>query len=276
MKQYKYLIEEVLNNGYNSEDRTGTGTKSVFGTQVKFDLSKGFPLLTLKNTFWKGIVIELLWMLRGETNNHFLVKNGVHIWDDWATTDGELGPVYGAQWRKFPKKCDSSVDQIKELIEGIKTNPYSRRHIVSAWNPGQINEMALPPCHAFFQFYVRDGKLSCKLTQRSADLFLGVPFNIASYALLTHLIANECGLEVGEFIHSFGDLHIYNNHIEQCEEMLNRTEFDLPKIEINIPQGELLDFIDSSVGHLNWEEIQGFIELKGYKSHGTLKGAISV
>lgn len=284
MNQYKELVQDVLDNGCDSGDRTGTGTKSVFGRQVRFDLSKGFPIVTTKKTYWKGVLVELLWLMRGETNVKFLQDRNVKIWDEWADENGDLGPVYGQQWREWRTDTHISstqgmtefTDQLTNVIERIKTNPNCRRLIVSAWNAGMIKYMKLPPCHAFFQFYVRDGKLSCQLYQRSADLFLGVPFNIASYAALTHLIANECGLEVGEFVHTFGDLHLYNNHLDQAKELLTREPKKLPTLEISLPKGELMHFIDNEVQDLTWAEIEALITLKDYKSHPALKGAVSV
>ena len=454
MKQYKDLIQDVLDNGCDSGDRTGTGTKSVFGRQVRFDLSEGFPIVTTKKTFWKGVLVELLWLMRGETNVKFLQERGVKIWDEWCDENGDLGPVYGKSWRDFgskpesipqpkpnlreglertylgvangyhkeghllkktwegmisrcydknsnayhlyggkgvfvcdrwlefkafaedfeiipnwefkkmrpreycldkdgmgdgfsysPQNCqwispkennqikskykytvkkdgvfytftnpssfceeqgvsdknfsdlwsgsknaktrygftfvskestDLGVDQLTEVIERIKTNPNCRRLIVNAWDASLIKYMALPPCHAFFQFYVRGGKLSCQLYQRSADLFLGVPFNIASYACLTHLVANECGLEVGEFIHTFGDLHLYNNHLDQAKEILNREPMKLPELKVYLDPGNLMTFVDKMCQSMDWEEISEIIKLTGYKSHGTLKGEVSV
>lgn len=291
MQQYKDLIQDVLDNGYDSGDRTGTGTKSVFGRQVRFDLSKGFPLVTLKKTFWKGVLVELLWLMRGETNVKFLQDRGVKIWDEWCDSNGDLGPVYGKMWREWGQVGDSlgvshphlsnyhnitPLDQLSAVIDRIKTNPNCRRLIVSAWNAGEIKNMKLPPCHAFFQFYVRDGKLSCQLYQRSADLFLGVPFNIASYACLTHLVANECGLKVGEFIHTFGDLHLYNNHLDQARELLTREPMELPTLKIGLRKGDLMGFVDNMPSDYEWEDINSIIKLTGYKSHGTLKGEVSV
>jgi len=285
MEQYQKLVTDVLLNGSNSDDRTGTGTKSVFGRQVRFDLSKGFPIVTSKKTFWKGVVVELLWLMRGETNIKFLTDRGVHIWDEWADEKGDLGPIYGRAWRKWEhcnnktQECigyNNYTDQLRNVIETIKSNPNSRRIIVSAWNAGIIDEMALPPCHTLFQFYVRDGKLSCQLYQRSADLFLGVPFNIASYALLTHLIANDAGLEVGDFVHTFGDLHLYNNHIDQCYEMLKRKPLELPTIDINLNRDDLMFFVDKQCHKMSWEEIKQVINLKNYKSHPPIKGEVSV
>lgn len=275
MQQYKDLIKDVLENGIDSDDRTGTGTKSVFGRQVRFDLSKGFPLVTLKKTYWKGVVIELLWLLRGETNISFLKKHKVTIWDEWADENGDLGPVYGEQWRAWEGPSMPPIDQIKEVIKRIKEKPNDRRLIVNAWNVAQIPNMKLPPCHCFFQFYVREGKLSCQLYQRSADLFLGVPFNIASYALLTHLIAEECGLQVGEFVHTFGDLHLYNNHLDQAREVLNREPLPLPTLKTQIPWS-LMEFIDDHVQDATWEKIQEFIKLDNYQSHPAIKADVSV
>lgn len=287
MQQYKDLVQDILDNGYDSGDRTGTGTKSVFGRQLRFDLQEGFPLLNIKKTYWKGVLVELLWLMRGETNVKFLQDRNVKIWDEWADEDGNLGPVYGQQWRDWKhtdksgyfsnaEETEVSIDQLTNVIERIKTNPNCRRLIVSAWNAGMISEMALPPCHSLFQFYVRGGKLSCQLYQRSADLFLGVPFNIASYACLTHLIANECGLEVGDFVHTFGDVHIYNNHIDQCKEMLTRETLELPELEIRVPKGTLMDFVDNQVHKMSWQDIDYMIKLKNYKSHSAIKGEVSV
>ena len=287
MQQYKDLVQDVLDNGFDSGDRTGTGTKSVFGRQARFDLSKGFPIVTTKKTYWKGVLVELLWLMRGETNVKFLQDRNVKIWDEWADENGDLGPVYGQQWREWQTQYTTdhhiyiegrtvTIDQLTNVIERIKTNPNCRRLIVSAWNAGEIKNMKLPPCHAFFQFYVRDGKLSCQLYQRSADLFLGVPFNIASYAALTHLIANECGLKVGEFVHTFGDLHLYNNHLDQSKELLTREPMSLPELDISLPEGGLMNFIDNEVQDLTWAEIEAKITLKGYKSHPALKGKVSV
>ena len=261
MKQYLELLEDVKKNGASKEDRTATGTLSVFGRQFRCNLADGFPLLTTKKVFLKGVIHELLWFLKGETNIKYLVDNNVHIWDEWANKDGELGPIYGSQWRNFcDPNCTESrekgIDQITELIKNLKINPYSRRHIVSAWNPMAIpdenksfeeniknNKSALPTCHSFFQFYVSpDNKLSCQLYQRSADIFLGVPFNIASYALLTHMIAQVCNFEVGDFVHTFGDLHIYNNHINQVDEQLSRSPKNLPRIKINSKITDIFQF----------------------------------
>jgi thymidylate synthase len=280
MKQYQDLVRDVLKNGTPSDDRTGTGTLSLFGKQMRFDLSKGFPLVTTKKTYWKGVVVELLWLMTGQTNIKYLQDHGVHIWDDWADENGDLGPVYGAQWREWMvydgEETTETVDQLKNVIGRIKTNPSCRRLIVSAWNVGLIDEMKLPPCHCFFQFYVRNGKLSCQLYQRSADLFLGVPFNIASYALLTHIVANECGLEVGEFVHTFGDVHLYNNHLDQARELLNRRPKKLPKLDVYIKPNTLLSWLDNQAMCVNWEAIKFYINLQNYKSHPTLKGEVSV
>lgn len=234
MQDYLTLLEHVLSHGEIRSDRTGVGTIGLFGAQLRFDISKNFPLLTTKEIHLKSIIYELLWFLQGSTNIKYLQEHGVKIWNEWADKNGELGPVYGAQWRKWKSPDGSTIDQIKKVIEGIKTDPYGRRHIVSAWNPADINKMALPPCHAFFQFYVSvDGGLSCQLYQRSADLFLGVPFNIASYSLLTIMVAQACDLKPKEFVHTFGDLHIYKNHIEQVKEQLSRTPRNLPQMLVN-------------------------------------------
>lgn len=265
MKQYLDLLKHVLEHGVKKEDRTGTGTISVFGYQMRFDLQKGFPILTTKRVYWHGVVEELLWFLRGETNIKSLVEKNVHIWDAWADKDGELGPVYGKQWRAWTGFLGGlSIDQISDVIAQIKDNPDSRRLIVNAWNVSEVDQMALPPCHMFFQFYVANGKLSCQLYQRSADVFLGVPFNIASYALLTHMVAQVCGLEVGEFIHTFGDTHIYNNHIDQVNEQLSRDPRELPKLEL-----------DSSIKNI--DDFRGeHIKLVGYNPHPPIKGKVSV
>ncbi len=233
MQAYHDLLHHIMENGVDKPDRTGTGIRSVFGYQMRFDLSEGFPLVTTKKLHLRSIIHELLWFLKGDTNIAYLKENGVRIWDEWADENGDLGPVYGYQWRSWPNPNGGSIDQISHLIENIKKNPYSRRHIVSAWNPAFVEDMALPPCHTLFQFYVAEGKLSCQLYQRSADTFLGVPFNIASYALLTMMIAQVCDLEYGEFVHTFGDAHIYSNHFEQVEEQLSREPRHLPKMEIN-------------------------------------------
>ncbi len=243
MRTYLNLLEHVLANGSDRGDRTGTGTRSVFGYQMRFNLAEGFPLLTTKKLHIKSIIYELLWFLRGETNVRWLQERGVKIWDEWADENGDLGPVYGSQWRFWPDGQGGSIDQIKLLVESIKNNPNSRRHLVTAWNPAEVDEMALPPCHCLFQFYVADGRLSCQLYQRSADIFLGVPFNIASYALLTHMIAHVTGLKVGEFIHTFGDAHLYANHFEQAKTQLQRTPGKLPKLSILNQRAALNDFV---------------------------------
>ncbi|MFO1169400.1 MAG: thymidylate synthase [Hyphomicrobiaceae bacterium] len=242
MKQYLDLLAKVRHEGHRKSDRTGTGTLSLFGHQMRFDLTEGFPLVTTKKLHLKSIVHELIWFLRGETNIRYLKENGVSIWDEWADENGDLGPVYGAQWRSWPAPDGQSIDQIAKLVDGLKRNPDSRRHIVSAWNPAEVDKMALPPCHCLFQFYVIDGKLSCQLYQRSADVFLGVPFNIASYALMTHMVAQVTGLAVGDFVHTFGDVHLYSNHIEQADEQLRRTPKALPKLILNPKVTRLEDF----------------------------------
>lgn len=242
MKQYHDLMNHVLEHGVKKEDRTGTGTVSVFGYQMRFDLSEGFPLLTTKKVHTRSIIHELLWFLKGDTNIKYLKDNGVSIWDEWADENGNLGPVYGYQWRNWPTSSGEHIDQITQVIESIKKNPDSRRLIVSAWNVADINTMKLPPCHAFFQFYVANGKLSCQLYQRSADIFLGVPFNIASYALLTEMVAQVCGLQSGEFIHTLGDAHLYLNHIEQAKLQLSRDLRPLPSLKINKEVKSIFDF----------------------------------
>ncbi len=242
MKQYLDLLSYVKNNGIKKEDRTGTGTLSTFGYQMRFDLDSGFPLLTTKKIHLKSVIHELLWFLTGDTNIKYLKDNGVSIWDEWADKNGNLGPVYGSQWRSWPTSNGKSIDQIKNLIEGIKKNPDSRRLIVSAWNVSEIDNMKLPPCHAFFQFYIANNKLSCQLYQRSADIFLGVPFNIASYALLTKMIAQVCNLKCGDFVHTLGDAHIYLNHIEQVNEQLGRIPKILPEININPLIKDIFEF----------------------------------
>ena len=274
MKQYLDLIKHVRDNGIGKEDRTGTGTKSVFGYQMRFDLSEGFPMLTTKKLHLKSIIHELLWFLKGETNIEYLKENNVKIWDAWADENGDLGPVYGHQWRDWNSE---GIDQIAEVIETIKTNPDSRRMLVSAWNPSVLpdtsvsfsenvanGKAALPPCHAFFQFYVTDGKLSCQLYQRSADIFLGVPFNIASYALFNMMMAQVCGLEPGDFVHTFGDAHIYNNHIEQIDLQLSREPKTLPKMKINPDVKSIFDFTYDD------------FTLEGYEPHPHIKGKVSV
>ncbi|MDY3362659.1 thymidylate synthase [Riemerella anatipestifer] len=242
MQNYLDLLQHILDHGTDKTDRTGTGTRSVFGYQLRYDLSKGFPLVTTKKVHLKSIIYELLWFLKGDTNIKYLNENGVSIWDEWADENGDLGPVYGAQWRSWKGADGKVIDQISEVIHQIKTNPDSRRLIVSAWNAAEIPNMALAPCHALFQFYVADGKLSLQLYQRSADVFLGVPFNIASYALLTMMVAQVCGLEVGEYIHSFGDVHIYNNHFEQVQKQLSREPRPLPTMKLNPSVKDLFDF----------------------------------
>lgn len=264
MQQYLNLLSHIKNNGTQKGDRTGTGTMSTFGYQMRFDLSHGFPCVTTKKLHLKSIIHELLWFLQGDTNIKYLQDNGVKIWNEWADEKGELGHVYGYQWRSWPKPDGTHLDQISQLIHDIKTNPNSRRLIVSAWNAGDIENMALPPCHAFFQFYVADGKLSCQLYQRSADVFLGVPFNIASYALLTMMVAQVCNLELGEFIHTFGDVHIYNNHMDQVELQLSREPKPLPKMWINPDVKDIFAFKYSD------------FELQNYDPHPHIKGEVSV
>lgn len=264
MQQYLDLLTRVLDEGAQKGDRTGTGTKSVFGHQMRFDLSKGFPVLTTKKLHLRSIIHELLWFLQGNTNVKYLQENNVRIWNEWADENGELGPVYGYQWRSWPNRDGEHIDQISQIIDSIKNNPNSRRHIVNAWNVGEIKNMALPPCHILFQFYVADGKLSCQLYQRSADIFLGVPFNIASYALLTMMVAQVTGLELGEFIHTLGDAHIYLNHLDQVNLQLTRNTFDLPQMHINPEVKSIFDF-----------KFEDF-ELKNYEAHPSIKGEISV
>ena len=264
MNQYLKLLEHVKQNGQKKEDRTGTGTMSVFGYQMRFNLNDGFPLLTTKKVHLKSVIYELLWFLSGNTNIKFLKDNGVSIWDEWADENGNLGPVYGHQWRSWPTSEGKEIDQISNLINQIKKTPDSRRLIVSAWNVGEINKMKLPPCHCFFQFYVADGRLSCQLYQRSADIFLGVPFNIASYALLTQMIAHVCGLECGEFIHTLGDAHIYTNHIDQVNEQLRRKPKKLPQIKINPSVKNIFDF--------KYEDFS----LEGYDPYPLIKAPVAV
>ncbi|MCF0235262.1 MAG: thymidylate synthase [Bacteroidaceae bacterium] len=242
MKAYLELLQHILDHGHNKEDRTGTGTRSVFGYQMRFDLAKGFPLLTTKKLHLKSIIHELLWFLRGDTNVHYLQEHGVRIWNEWADANGELGPVYGAQWRSWPDGQGGHIDQIAEVVRQIKETPDSRRIIVCAWNVAQVDQMALPPCHLLFQFYVADGRLSCQLYQRSADCFLGVPFNIASYALLTMMVAQVCDLQPGEFIHTLGDAHLYNNHLEQAQLQLQREPTQLPVMHINPAVKDIFGF----------------------------------
>ncbi len=253
MKQYHDLMQHVLDSGATKTDRTGTGTISVFGYQMRFDLQQGFPLLTTKKLHTKSIIHELLWFLKGDTNIKYLKDHGVSIWDEWADANGNLGPVYGYQWRSWPTPGGGHIDQISQVIEMIKKNPDSRRLIVSAWNVADINQMKLPPCHAFFQFYVADGKLSCQLYQRSADIFLGVPFNIASYALLTMMVAQVCGLQPGDFVHTLGDAHLYSNHIEQARLQLTRTPRTLPIMKINPAVTSIFDFTFEDFELLNYD-----------------------
>ncbi|WP_066630031.1 thymidylate synthase [Labilibacter marinus] len=264
MQQYLDLCQRVLEEGVLKEDRTGTGTTSVFGHQMRFNLQEGFPLVTTKKLHLKSIIHELIWFLKGSTNVKYLKDNGVRIWNEWAKEDGELGPIYGYQWRSWPMANGEYVDQIKQVIESIKSNPNSRRHIVSAWNVGQLDEMQLPPCHILFQFYVADGKLSCQLYQRSADLFLGVPFNIASYALLLMMVAQATGLECGDFVHTLGDVHIYSNHIDQVKLQVTRDPRPLPKMTLNPDIKNIDDF--------TFEDFT----LSEYDPHPHIKGAISV
>lgn len=242
MKVYHDLLKHVLEHGHKKDDRTGTGTLSVFGYQMRFNLAEGFPLLTTKKVHLKSIIHELLWFLQGSTNIAYLKENGVRIWDEWADENGNLGPVYGYQWRNWPKPDGTHIDQITQVVNSIKNNPNSRRLIVSAWNVADVEKMKLPPCHAFFQFYVADGKLSCQLYQRSADIFLGVPFNIASYALLTMMVAQVCNLKLGDFVHTLGDAHIYLNHLEQVNEQLSRAPKSLPQMQINPQVNDILGF----------------------------------
>ncbi|MFI9487014.1 thymidylate synthase [Promicromonospora sp. NPDC052451] len=260
---YEDLLRDVLATGTRKGDRTGTGTRSVFGRQIRYDLAQGFPLITTKRVHLKSVVYELLWFLRGDSNVRWLQERGVKIWDDWADESGELGPVYGVQWRSWPTPDGGHVDQIAKVVEQIRTNPDSRRHVVTAWNPAEVDDMALPPCHALFQFYVADGKLSCQLYQRSADLFLGVPFNIASYALLTHMVAAQTGLEVGEFVWTGGDVHIYDNHVEQVETQLARDPYPYPSLRL-APRDSIFDY--------EYEDV----EVLGYVSHPTIKAPIAV
>ncbi len=264
MKQYLDLMRHVLDHGVRKEDRTGTGTVSVFGHQMRFDLGQGFPVVTTKKLHLKSIIHELLWFLRGDTNVKYLRDNGVSIWDEWADPNGELGPIYGYQWRSWPTPGGGHIDQISQVIEQIRKNPDSRRIIVSAWNVAQIEQMALPPCHAFFQFYVADGRLSCQLYQRSADIFLGVPFNIASYALLTMMMAQVTGLQPGDFVHTLGDAHLYLNHLEQAQLQLSREPHPLPQMKINPAVKSLFDF--------RFEDF----ELVGYEHHPHIKAPVAV
>ena len=261
MKQYLDLLKDIIENGHDKEDRTGTGTRSVFGRSMRFDLSQGFPLLTTKRMFLKGVISELLWFVKGDTNIEFLHDNGVHIWDEWADENGNLGPIYGAQWRNWD---NLGIDQLQKLVKDIKNSPDSRRLIVSAWNPTQLDDMALPPCHMMYQCYVQDGKLSLMMYQRSGDMFLGVPFNIASYALLTMMLAQVCGLEAGEYIHVLGDAHIYKNHFAQVKEQLSREPYPLPKMVLNPKVHEIDGFT-----------LKDFT-LEGYQYHPAIKGKVSV
>lgn len=264
MLQYHQLLKRVLEEGAERGDRTGTGTRSVFGHQMRFDLAEGFPLLTTKKLHLKSIIHELLWFLAGDTNIKYLQENGVRIWDEWADEDGDLGKVYGYQWRSWPAGDGASIDQISQVVESIQNNPESRRHIVTAWNPADIETMALPPCHSLFQFYVANGKLSCQLYQRSADIFLGVPFNIASYALLTLMMAQVCNLEAGDFVHTFGDAHIYNNHLEQVQLQLSRETRALPKMILNPKVSNIFNF--------KYEDFT----LIDYNPHPHIKGKVAV
>ena len=264
MRQYHDLMKEVLAKGVKKSDRTGTGTLSVFGHQMRFNLADGFPMVTTKKLHLKSIIYELLWFLKGSTDNNWLKERGVSIWNEWAAPDGDLGPIYGYQWRSWPAPNGQHIDQISEILETIKKNPDSRRIIVSAWNVADIPRMALAPCHAFFQFYVADGKLSCQLYQRSADIFLGVPFNIASYALLTHMVAQQCNLEVGDFIWTGGDCHLYSNHLEQVDLQLSRDFYPLPKLKILRKPDSLFDY-----------EFEDF-EIAGYESHPHIKSPVAI
>jgi len=264
MRQYLDLMQYVLDHGIRKQDRTGTGTLSIFGYQMRFNLNDGFPLLTTKRLNLKSIIYELIWFLKGETNIKYLQDNSVHIWDEWADETGDLGPIYGAQWRLWKTTDGRVIDQISQTIHNIKTHPDSRRLIISAWNVGELEKMALPPCHVLFQFYIVNGQLSCQLYQRSADIFLGVPFNIASYALLTHMIAQVCGLGVGEFIHTFGDAHLYLNHIEQANLQLTRQPFTLPSINLNPAVKSIDEFSPND------------FELQDYQAHPHIKAQVSV
>lgn len=264
MKQYLDLMQHILDNGVEKGDRTGTGTKSVFGHQMRFNLSEGFPLVTTKKVHLRSIIHELLWFIKGDSNIKYLKDNGVSIWDEWADEDGNLGPVYGVQWRSWQKSDGTTVDQLSQLIDTIKNNPNSRRMIISAWNVGEIENMALPPCHSLFQFYVADGKLSCQLYQRSADVFLGVPFNIASYALFTMMVAQACGLEAGDFVHTLGDAHLYSNHFEQAELQLSREMRALPTMKLNPEVKDIFDF--------KYEDFT----LENYDPHPHIKAAVAI
>lgn len=264
MKNYQELLRDILENGVDKGDRTGTGTRSVFGRQLRFDLNKGFPLVTTKRIHLKSVIHELLWFLKGDTNTSYLKENGVTIWDEWADAEGNLGPVYGSQWRAWETPDGRHIDQIANVIDSIRNNPDSRRHIVSAWNVAVIDEMKLPPCHFVFQFYVAQGKLSCMLTMRSVDTFLGLPFNIASYALLTHMVAQQCDLEVGEFVWSGGDVHIYSNHMEQVQTQLQREPYPLPKLVIKRKPDSIFDYV--------YEDF----EFENYQHHPGIKAPVAV
>jgi len=264
MKQYLDLLTHILENGTPKDDRTGTGTLAVFGYQMRFDLSKGFPIITTKKIHLRSVIHELLWFLAGDSNVHYLQENGVRIWNEWADENGELGPVYGVQWRSWRGADGQGIDQISKVIEQIKTKPYSRRHIVSAWNAAEVDKMALPPCHLLFQFHVAGGKLSCQLYQRSADTFLGVPFNISSYALLTMMVAQVTGFEPGEFVHTFGDAHLYSNHLEQARLQLTREPYPLPEMKLNPDVKDIFGF--------HFEDF----ELTGYQAHPHIKAEIAV
>jgi thymidylate synthase len=260
---YLDLLDDVLRNGVERADRTGVGTRGVFGRQMRFDLAAGFPLLTTKKLHFRSVAVELLWFLRGDTNVRWLQERGVSIWDEWADAEGELGPVYGRQWRSWPAPDGRSIDQITRLLEGLKTSPNSRRHVVSAWNPAEVDDMALPPCHCLFQFFVANGRLSCQLYQRSADIFLGVPFNIASYALLTHMVAGVVGLRPGDFVHTLGDAHLYLNHLEQAELQLQRAPLAPPRLQLT-PQDDLFAF--------TYEDIR----LEGYEAHPHIRAKVAI
>ncbi len=264
MRQYLDLMNDILENGAHKSDRTGTGTLSVFGRQLRFNLAEGFPLVTTKKLHLRSIIYELLWFLNGDTNIKYLKDNGVSIWDEWADEDGNLGPVYGYQWRSWPARNGGKIDQISKLIEQLKQKPDSRRHMVTAWNPADVDDMALPPCHALFQFYIADGKLSCQLYQRSCDTFLGLPFNIASYALLTHMIAQQCDLEVGDFVWTGGDVHLYSNHLDQTRIQLSREPYALPSLKINRKPNSLFDY--------RFEDF----EIINYQAHPSIKAPIAV
>ncbi len=264
MRQYLELLDTVLHKGTRKDDRTGTGTLSIFGHQLRFDLAEGFPAVTTKKLHLKSVVGELIWFLQGSTNVGWLQERGISIWDEWADADGELGPIYGRQWRSWPAPDGRHIDQISKVIDSIRANPDSRRHIVSAWNVAEVGEMALPPCHTMFQFYVADGRLSCQLYQRSADVFLGVPFNIASYALLTHLVARVTGLEPGDFVHTFGDAHLYLNHVQQAELQLSREPRPLPELRLNPARHEIDEFEIADV------------RLEGYDPHPAIRAPIAI